>query len=119
MSDFVWPSWLRDLLFVLLAFLGGVLGDVTRRLDRGEKIILTVVFVKGAGSAFTGVLMLFLCKYFNLSVEATGLSVGLFGWLGAEVTVGFLQRVVYSKFGVNGDSDDQSDKGSADVADRE
>lgn len=117
MFDFVLPPWLRDSLFVLLAFFGGILGDVTRKLDKGAKVVLKVSFIKGAGSAFTGFLMLLFCRKLGLSYEATGVCVGVFGWLGSEVTIGFLQKAVYSKLGLDGETDDGSVKASTDVAD--
>lgn len=97
--------WNRAVVYISLAAAGGGIGYVMRNLD--GKIVIVRVLIEGAAAAFVGFLMLLACNAYAMSDEWTGLIVGVSGWLGANTTIGLLERVVYSRLGL--DKNDKSD----------
>lgn len=91
---------LEALLYGVLAFSGGVLGDLTRSHEDGTRFSWSRSLLKGTSAAFVGVLTWMFCRAMALDGWWVGLIVGLLSWLGAEVSIGLLQRVVYQKLGL-------------------
>ncbi|PNU05866.1 hypothetical protein A8V01_14630 [Novosphingobium guangzhouense] len=83
-----------------VAAAGGGLGHVMRESDKGNKILRWRVLLNMAASGFVGLLVTFLCQAVKLDDLWTGFVVGVFGWLGATVSIQLLERIVYKKFGI-------------------
>lgn len=101
--------WARALAHASFASIGGILGHVLRELDKGGKIAYARAAVDGIAAGFIGLLFLLLCDAMNLSLEWTGVIVGVSGWLGANASIRLLEAVVYKKLGV--DKKDVSSEG--------
>lgn len=99
------PSWIAPLLYAFFAGFGGSLGYVMRTLDKKEKISGWRMLLEGGASAFVGVLVMLLCQASNLSLQWTGVLVGISGWLGASASIRILEKVMDKKLGI-GDRDD-------------
>lgn len=93
-------EWLQTVLWAGFAFFGGTIGYVMRRIDKSEKVIWWRVLLEGCAAAFTGVLVLLVCQQMQLSLQWTGVAVGVCGWLGASWTIGMLEKVLSNKFGL-------------------
>jgi predicted anti-sigma-YlaC factor YlaD len=70
-------------------------------LDNGAKISKWRVVFEMACAAFAGVLVMLMCQAMNMSVQWTGVVVGVCGWLGGAAAMRLLERVVTRKVGVN------------------
>lgn len=98
-------EWLQKvLMYVSLAVIGGALGHVMRTAD-GGRIRWGRVLLEAASAGFVGFLMLLMCNAYGLADEWTGLLVGVSGWLGANTSIGLLEKVVYNKLGLSNDAD--------------
>ncbi|MEE4452851.1 phage holin family protein [Novosphingobium resinovorum] len=95
-----WGLWAKVLFFMGVASLGGGLGHVMRESDKGNRILFWRVLLNMAGSGFVGLLVTFLCRAMKLDDLWTGFVVGVFGWLGATVSIQLLERVVYKKLNI-------------------
>lgn len=90
----------KTLLFILMAMIAGLLGHLTRVVERGGKIKWLVAGLEACASGFVGYLAILLCKALGLSYEWTGVIVGLLGWLGAAASVKIIERVVRKRLGI-------------------
>lgn len=102
----MWPDdqksfWLICLVMALFASVGGVLGYVMRAIDARVKILWWVACVQGASAAFVGIVALFICIEVGLSMRLTGVCVGVFGWIGANASMGVLAKIAFKKLGVD------------------
>lgn len=94
-------EWLRKLLaYATFGATGGVLGHIMRAISKKQRIKVGRACVEGLGAAFVGALVMMLCQAMGLSEQWTGVIVGVCGWLGAEATIGLLEKVVYQKLGI-------------------
>lgn len=100
MEHFDLGDWLTAAGYTVLAAIGGLLGYVMREYDKGNALSAFRAFVQAMSSGFVGFLVMLLCQAMGLSAVWTGPVVGLFGWLGANVTIQLLERIVYEKLGV-------------------
>ena len=96
------PWWLKPG-YVLLALFGGGIGYVMRQLEAKESVSLGRTLAEAFASAFAGFLVLLLCLAMKLSVEWTGIIVGVCGWLGANATIRLLEKVTIKKIGAEND----------------
>lgn len=95
-----WGQWLKVLFFMAVAAIGGGLGHVMRENDKGNRILAWRVVLNMMASGFVGLLVTFLCRAMKMDDLWTGFVVGVFGWLGATVSIQLLERFVYTRFGI-------------------
>lgn len=93
-----WKYWA---LFVPFAMVGGTIGSIMRKLNNSEKVKFWMVVLEAAASGFAGVLILLLCQAMGLSLQWTGVIVGVCGWLGGGATMQLLEKVVHRKIGID------------------
>lgn len=96
------PWWLKPA-YILLAWFGGGIGYVMRQLEAKENVSWWRALAEASASAFAGILVLLLCLAMKLSVEWTGIIVGVCGWLGANATIRLLEKVTIKKIGADND----------------
>lgn len=97
--------WLTTVLFVLLAAAGGFIGSILRAVDAKEKVSRVVVIVETLASAFSGMLVILLCQALGMSLQWTGLVVGVCGWVGGRTTMLWLEKRVRKVVTGDGDSE--------------
>lgn len=100
MEHFNLSDWLASAGYTVLAAIGGLLGYIMREYDKGNELSGFRACVQALSSGFVGFLVMLLCQAMGLSAVWTGPVVGMFGWLGANVTIQLLERIVYEKLGV-------------------
>lgn len=87
-------------LLILVSILGAGLGHISRQWGL-EKTLRWSRFVFAIFAAlFMLILLRTICVILGLSFEWTVIIVGLFSWLGTDVTVAVLERIVYRKLGL-------------------
>lgn len=100
MEQFSWSDWLTATGYTLLAAVGGLLGYVMREHDKGNPLSGLRALTEAVSSGFVGFLVMLLCRAMGLDPLWTGPVVGVFGWLGANVSIRLLERIVYEKLGI-------------------
>lgn len=100
MEHFSLGDWLTSIGYTALAAIGGLLGYVMREHDKGNELNGLRAFTEAAGSAFVGFLVMLVCIALKLDPLWIGPIVGLFGWLGASVSIRLLERIVYERLGI-------------------
>lgn len=100
MDNFNLSEWATSAGYTLLAALGGLLGYVMREHDKGNPLNVWRALAEAAGSGFVGFLVMLLCFALGFDPLWSGFIVGVFGWLGANVSIRLLERVVYDKLGI-------------------
>lgn len=88
-------KWLDTLYFTLIAGVGGMVSYLTSMTDFSFKSFL----IKGISSGFAGYLISLLCIYANMPTSMTAFLCGTFGYLGSEVTIALLKKIVTKKIG--------------------
>lgn len=100
MEQFDLSEWLTSIGYTLLAALGGLLGYVMREHDKGNPLNAWRAFAEALSSGFVGFLVMLLCFAMGFDPLWSGFIVGIFGWLGANVSIRLLERIVYEKLGI-------------------
>ena len=100
MENFNLSDWLTSAGYTLLAALGGLLGYVMREHDQGNPLNAWRALAEGLSSGFVGFLVMLLCFALGFDPLWSGFIVGIFGWLGATVSIRVLERFVYEKLGI-------------------
>lgn len=95
--------WLWLLAYAGFASFGGALGFIMRQLDAKAPITFWRVVFEMLCAAFAGVLVMLVCQATNMSVQWTGIVVGVFGWLGGSAAMRYLEKVVSRKIGAGDD----------------
>jgi fluoride ion exporter CrcB/FEX len=96
-------AWLRAVAYTLFASVGGLLGYILHVFEHNKKVDWGMAVVKASTSGFVGVLVLFACHRFQLSMEETGAFVGIAGWLGADTTISIIKAGMTKLFGIKFD----------------
>jgi hypothetical protein len=104
-EDFNLRDWVIAAAYTVLAALGGLLGHAMREHDLGRKVQLRSALVESLSSGFIGFLTLLLCRAMSVDPLWSGFIVGIFGWLGARVSIRLLEKIVYNRLGVKLRSD--------------
>ncbi|AAQ73377.1 holin [Burkholderia phage BcepNY3] len=81
---------------VAIAFLGGLIGALMRR----EASTWQTAILGACGAGFVGFLVAKLCHASGLSDDWTFVMVGVSGWLGAERTISYLERLFAARLGI-------------------
>jgi len=89
-------KWIDSLSQVALAFFGGLIGALMRK----EASTWQTAMLGALGAGFVGLLVAKLCHAGGVSDDLTFVFVGVSGWLGAQRTIDYLERLIESKFGV-------------------
>lgn len=104
-SDFT--SWIRFFGYGMFAMFAGLCGHLLRSMDDEKPLLWKRAIVEGASAGFVGILVLLACDAMKLSPEWTGVIVGVSGWLGANATIQFLERVILKKLGLSKKEDSE------------
>lgn len=96
--------WVKSAIFALLSSIGGALGYIMRSLDKDVPVSFTRAMVEGMAAGFVGLLVMLMCNATNMSDQWTGVIVGVAGWLGANASIRMLERLVFKKLGLSGDT---------------
>ncbi|MFC0684625.1 phage holin family protein [Novosphingobium clariflavum] len=100
MEHFSLSDWLTSLGYGLLAGIAGGLGYVMRENDKGNPLNGWRALTEIASSGLVGFLVMLLCQAMKIDPLWTGFIVGIFGWLGANVSIRLLERIVYERLGI-------------------
>ncbi len=100
MEQFSLADWLTSVGYTALAAVGGLLGYVMREHDKGNPLSAMRALFETMSSGFVGFLVMLLCRAMNLDPLWSGFVVGIFGWLGANVSIRLLERIVYERLGI-------------------
>lgn len=95
---------IRTPALILFAGIAGALGYIMRALDHGQKLSKGRIALEFCASAFVGLLVIWICGAMHLSPEWTGVIVGVCGWLGASASIQVLQKLVWKKLQLGGNS---------------
>lgn len=98
---------LADAGYYLVAALGGMLGLATQK---GDNKSIRRYLLSAVSAAFTGYVVISLCRAFNVGEDMIGALSGLAGWLGAENTMNILKRVAERRLGVQNEQSSKSVK---------
>lgn len=85
--------------FSFAAF-GGFLGHLMRIHERKEKFNWGAVILESIAAGFVGLIALLLCRALGLSMDWSGVIVGMSGWMGASATLRLIEVLVYNKLGL-------------------
>lgn len=95
------PERLRDFAaYFSFASFGGFLGHLMRIHERKEKFNWGAVILESIAAGFVGLIALLLCKALGLSMDWSGVVVGMSGWMGASATLRLIEVLVYNKLGL-------------------
>lgn len=99
-------KWFESLSQVALAFFGGLIGALMRK----EASSWQTAMLGALGAGFVGLLVAKLCHAGGVSDDLTFVFVGVSGWLGAQRTIDYLERLIESKLGVKfpGENSDET-----------
>lgn len=100
MEHFSIAEWFTNGALTVLASIGGAFGYVIRTQDKGEVFSWAKLAVQALSSGFVGFLVALLCRAIGLDSLWMGPIVGVFGWMGAAVTIQVLERFVYDRLGI-------------------
>ena len=89
-------AWFTSFSQVALAFFGGLIGALMRK----EASSWQTAMLGALGAGFVGLLVAKLCHAGGVSDDLTFVFVGVSGWLGAQRTIDYLERLIESKLGV-------------------
>ena len=101
---------LKGAALAAFAAVAGFLGYVLRMLDAHTSVSYARAFIEAGSSALVGLLTMWVCEALGLSTQWTAVSVGISGWLGANASIQVLQRLVWSKLGLNPRSNDDANR---------
>lgn len=87
---------LNDIGLVVLAILGGAIGDASRGNGWRHSVL------SGVGAGFVGLLVSKLCHYAALPDDVTFVVVGIAGWLGASRSMQVIEALIEKKLGLTG-----------------
>jgi len=95
---------IADLMQALVAGIGGVIAALMRKETHG----LSETIIAGAGAMFLGFIVAKICRISGLNEDTAIILTSLSGWLGAERTSRYLERMVTSRLGIP-DEDEKKD----------
>lgn len=84
----------------IFAAICGIAGYLHKQVTAKQKITLLEAFVRGFGSAVTGSLVMMACYAMQFDMLWTGVIVGTSGWLGADVSVVLVEKLIRRRLGL-------------------
>ena len=100
MEHFSLSDWLTSVGYTVLAAVGGLLGYVMREHDKGNQLNALRALTESVSSGFVGFLVMLLCRALSIDPLWSGFVVGIFGWLGANVSISLLEALVFERLGI-------------------
>lgn len=101
MEHFSLSEWVTTAALTVLAAVGGAFGYTLRAQDKGDVFSWRKLIVQFFSSGFVGFLVVLLCRAIGIDSLWMGPIVGVFGWMGATVTIQVLERFVYDRLGID------------------
>lgn len=101
---------LRAVAYAAFAAVAGALGYILRTLDSGARISYGRAVVEALSAGLVGLLAMWICQAMGLSQQWTAITVAVSGWLGANASIQVLQRIVWSKLGLNRSHENETDR---------
>lgn len=98
-----------------LAFFGGLIGALMRR----EASTWQTAMLGALGAGFVGLLVAKMCHAGGVSDDMTFVFVGVAGWLGAQRTIDYLERLIESRFGIKIEPDHEVEQTGGDAPPQE
>lgn len=95
------PTWLQAFVYAAFAAFAGLLGYILRSMDAGLKVTYPRAFVEALSAGVVGLIAMWICQASGLSMQWTGVTVAVSGWLGANASIQVLQRLVWRKLGIS------------------
>lgn len=86
-------KWIDTFYFTMIACIGGCVSYMSS----SKEFSLKEFLIKGISSGFTGYLIYQLCLYAALPASMTAFLCGTFGYVGSEVTINLLKRMIIKK----------------------
>lgn len=83
----------RAIVYSSIAVIGGIVSYIST----ASEIIWKELAIKGISSGFAGTLIGLLCIYWNLPEPLTYFLCGTFGYLGSEITISLIKKVISKK----------------------
>lgn len=114
-GDFDWrdsSQWARYLFYLGLAGFAGTMGFIFRQLQSESKLIWWRILLEGFAAAFVGLLFMWLCEMGKFGPQLTGIIVAVAGWMGAQASMGLLEKFVFQKLNIGKRINKQLDKDS-------
>lgn len=108
MTDLFALWWFKTIAYSAFAAFGGFVGHTLRTINDNRVVSWSRAFIESMGAAFVGILVMMACQAGHVSEGWTGVIVGVCGWLGASATIQMLERIVFRKLGIDGESNDNS-----------
>jgi uncharacterized membrane protein len=105
-----WWQAARGAAYAAFAAIAGFLGYLLRTLDAGNHVSWGRAVLEALSAGMVGLLVMWICQSLHLTQEWTAVSVGVSGWLGANASIQVLQRLVWSKLGLNRSHDNDDPK---------
>lgn len=96
-----WKDFIVHVLLggALAAFCGAI-GYLHRQVSGKRAISLLEGVIRALGSGVAGMLVAMLCVATELSIPWTGFLVGCAGWLGADITMMMLEKIIQKRIGL-------------------
>jgi hypothetical protein len=96
---------MRGAAYAAFATVAGFLGYLLRTMDAGAHVSWGRAVLEAVSAGVVGLLVMWICQAMHLTQQWTAVSVGVSGWLGANASIQVLQRLVWSKLGLNRSQD--------------
>lgn len=93
-------SILREGALFLVALLGSMLGYISRTWGMSKAIKYSRLGFSALAAIFMLLILRALCSALGLSYEWTVVIVGFFSWVGTEVTITFLEKIIHRHLGI-------------------
>lgn len=91
----------KTVLLIIVSILGAGLGYISRQWGLEKTLKWSRFMFSIFAALFMLIILRTICTVLGLSYEWTLIIVGLFSWLGTDVTVAVLERIVYKKLGLS------------------
>lgn len=92
---------IKLLILLIVSTLGASLGYISRQWGVDKTIRISRLIFSVFAAIFMTVLLKTACDVLELNYQWTLIIIGLFSWLGTDVTVTLLERIVYRKLGLS------------------
>lgn len=91
---------LKEASLFIIALLGSMLGYVSRTWGVSKAIKYSRLGFSALAAIFMLLLLRALCNALGLSYEWTVVVVGFFSWMGTEITMTFLEKIIHKHLGI-------------------
>ena len=93
-------SLIKEAILFLVAILGSVLGYVSRTWGTDKVVKYSRIGFSTLSAVFILLLLRALCSALGLSWEWTVVVVGFFSWMGTEITMTFIEKLIHKHLGI-------------------